>query len=188
MPQPQALSKAQFADFWPRRPLMLVADLSRYQRAVWQKTIPAAIRGGVNVVRFRGRWDAIIHAPGALTIVDGVSHFPESEMKEIGSAFGVSVHSVDAAVRAQGLGAPYLLFGSVFKTESHPEREAAGLDALNAVCQAVRIPVVAIGGINAGNAKICIEAGASGVAVIGAIAGSADPELAAIELREAIND
>lgn len=167
---------------------MLVADLSRYQQAVWERTIPAAVRGGVNVVRFRGRWDAIIEAPGALTIVDGLSHFPEIEMKEIDSAFGVSVHSVEAAIKAQGLGASCLLFGAVFSTESHPEREAAGVEALRAVCRAVTIPVLAIGGIHAGNARICIEAGASGVAVIGAIAGSADPERAAMELREAIYD
>lgn len=54
------------------------------------------------------------------------------------------------------------------------------------ICKAVKIPVVAIGGLNAGNAAACIEAGCAGVAVVQAIFGAEDPSLAASELRDVV--
>ena len=81
---------------------------------------------------------------------------------------GVSVHDLAGAKRAEVEGANYLLFGSVFETNSHPDGEVAGLEKLAEVVKSVKIPVYAIGGIDASNAPACIEAGAKGVAVISA--------------------
>jgi thiamine monophosphate synthase len=63
------------------------------------------------------------------------------------------------------------VFGPVFATASHPGREAAGLAALGEVAAAVRIPVLAIGGIDRARAQACLEVGAGGFAAIGYFRG-----------------
>jgi thiamine-phosphate diphosphorylase len=80
---------------------------------------------------------------------------------------GRSVHSAEAASRAEANGADYVVFGSVFASASHPGQPAAGLEALGRVAAAVRIPVLAVGGVDADGAAACIEAGAAGFAAIG---------------------
>ena len=75
--------------------------------------------------------------------------------------------SVTAADQVAGLDADYLGAGPVWETPSKPDADPAiGLDGLSEICGAITIPVVAIGGIEARNAAACIEAGATGVAVI----------------------
>jgi thiamine monophosphate synthase len=59
----------------------------------------------------------------------------------------------------------------VFPTSSHPGREAAGLQVLEEVAAAVRIPVLAIGGIDLARAQVCLAAGAGGFAAIGYFRG-----------------
>jgi thiamine-phosphate pyrophosphorylase len=98
-----------------------------------------------------------------------------------------AVHSVEAAIRADHDGADIVQLGTVFETASKPGRAGIGLDGVRAVCASVRVPVIAIGGINASNAGDVIRAGASGVAVIGAILDADDPCAAAAALREAID-
>ena len=101
---------------------------------------------------------------------------------------GRSVHSVEAALRAEAEGADYLQAGPVFETASHPGRAPAGVELLRTVAEAVRIPVIAVGGINAQNLRLALDAGATGVAVIGAILDAGDPARAASELRRALDD
>ncbi|HXM57380.1 MAG TPA: thiamine phosphate synthase [Candidatus Dormibacteraeota bacterium] len=80
---------------------------------------------------------------------------------------GRSVHSAEAAATAEREGADYVVFGSVFASGSHRGRPPAGLDALRDVVAAVRIPVLAIGGVDGARAAACLEAGAAGFAAIG---------------------
>jgi thiamine-phosphate pyrophosphorylase len=80
---------------------------------------------------------------------------------------GRSVHSLEAALEAEGQGADYLIFGPVFDSPSHPGHQPVGLDALREVTAALRIPVLAIGGIDAQRSVDCREAGAAGFAAIG---------------------
>ena len=84
-----------------------------------------------------------------------------------GFLIGVSCHSLEDVLRAEQQGADYVLFGPVFtplsKTSDLPPR---GLDELRRVSLAVKIPVLALGGITWKNAADCIEAGAAGVAGI----------------------
>ena len=87
---------------------------------------------------------------------------------------GASVHSLDEAFCAEADGADYVVLGTIFETQSHPGKAAAGLSLVADVAAAVRIPVVAIGGINPGNAASVMAAGASGVAVITAIQSTED--------------
>ena len=148
--------------------------------------VSAAVDGGVNVVQVRGAADVEAvraAAVGARVVVNGIDHLPE---KAPGRAIGRSVHSVDAAVRAERQGCEYIVAGSVFPTTSHPGGPVGGLTLVRDIASAVHIPVIAIGGINATNARACIDAGARGVAVISAIFDAEDPKQAAQELWRAI--
>lgn len=79
---------------------------------------------------------------------------------------GRSVHSVGGAREAEAEGADYVIFGPVFTSASHPDRVAAGLAGLAGVAAAVRIPVLAIGGIDRPRAAECVQHGAAGFAAI----------------------
>jgi len=100
---------------------------------------------------------------------------------------GRSIHSLEAARKAERQGADYLIAGSIFTTASHPDTKPQGPDFLRDVCAAVTIPVFAIGGVTRTNARACLEAGAHGVAVIGEVMGANDPALAASNLLAEIS-
>jgi thiamine-phosphate pyrophosphorylase len=86
---------------------------------------------------------------------------------EDGLLLGLSAASIDEALAGARRGAAYLGAGPVWATPSKPDADPPiGLDGLAAICAAVSIPVVAIGGVDEGNAGDCIRAGAAGVAVI----------------------
>ena len=86
---------------------------------------------------------------------------------EAGLLLGRSAAGVEEAVEAEAAGASYIGAGPVWSTPSKPDADPPiGLEGLAAICAAVSIPVVAIGGIDATNAADCLEAGATGVAVV----------------------
>ena len=101
---------------------------------------------------------------------------------------GRSVHSVDSAIEAERAGADYLIAGNVYETASKPGAPAAGVELVRAVAGAVRVPVLAVGGITAGRVPDIIAAGADGIAVIAAILDPADPTVAARALRAALDE
>lgn len=88
---------------------------------------------------------------------------------------GVSTHSLEQARQAQADGADYIAVGSIFPTATKPEFQLVGLDLLRSARQAVKAPLVAIGGISLENAAEVIRAGADGLAVISAVCGAPDP-------------
>ncbi len=79
---------------------------------------------------------------------------------------GRSVHSVEAARAAEADGADFVIFGPVWASPSHPSQEPRGVGALAEVARAVRIPVIAIGGVTPERAQECTSAGAAGYAAI----------------------
>ena len=84
-----------------------------------------------------------------------------------GLLLGMSAATVEEAASAERAEAAYIGAGPVWTTPTKPDAgPPIGLDGLRAICQAVSIPVVAIGGVDVSNAHACIEAGATGVAVI----------------------
>jgi thiamine-phosphate pyrophosphorylase len=90
---------------------------------------------------------------------------------EAGLLLGLSASTRREAAVAEYRGAGYIGAGPVWATPSKPDASPAiGLDGLREICQSVSVPVVAIGGIDASNAADCIRAGATGVAVIRALA------------------
>jgi thiamine-phosphate diphosphorylase len=99
---------------------------------------------------------------------------------------GISVATVEAALEARADGADYLGV-TVFSTPTKPEAEGRGIHGLRAVVDATSLPVVAIGGIDATNAREVLDAGASGVAVVSAVGAAADPVAATRELADVVN-
>ena len=79
---------------------------------------------------------------------------------------GRSVHSVEAAQEAEEQSADYVVFGPIFPTISHPQARPVGLDALRDVAESVKIPVLAIGGVEPALEESCWKAGAAGFAAI----------------------
>jgi thiamine-phosphate pyrophosphorylase len=124
-------------------------------------------------------------------------HVPESEIANLAAAreqlgdgvlVGASAHSLETARYAQSEGADYIVFGSVFKTASHVGSTPVGIEALREVCEAMNVPVFAIGGITTQNARDCMNAGAHGVAVIRAVWSTPDVGAAVRDFLESLGD
>jgi thiamine-phosphate pyrophosphorylase len=90
---------------------------------------------------------------------------------------GASAHSADEAAALLRADADYVTVSPIFLSASKPGYgPALGLDGLACIVAAAPGPVVALGGITAQNAALCLSIGAQGVAIMGEIMRSADPE------------
>lgn len=90
---------------------------------------------------------------------------------------GVSCHKMSEAVAAEKSGASYVFFGPIFETPSKKSfGPPQGIPKLADLCQAVRIPVLAIGGVTEENADQCVRARAAGIAAIRMFQQARDPE------------
>jgi len=96
---------------------------------------------------------------------------------------GVSVQTVEQALLAEQRGADYLGVGAVFPIGSKADAVEVSHETLKEICRAVRIPVVAIGGISKDNVLTLSGTGICGIAVISAIFAQPDIEKAAAELK-----
>lgn len=112
---------------------------------------------------------------------DGV-HVGQSDMKAgnvrallgVDKILGVSAQTVEQAVLAEKQGADYLGVGAVFHTGSKADADDVSFETLKAICEAVSIPVIAIGGIGKDNVMKLAGSGICGVAVISAIFAEKD--------------
>ena len=102
---------------------------------------------------------------------------------------GISAESLQDAIEAEKGGADYLgvspIYATPTKTDTAPP---LGLEGLLEIRKAVRLPLVAIGGLNRDNATDVIRNGADGVAVVSAIVAADDPEAAAREIKHMIDE
>ncbi|NLL06814.1 MAG: thiamine phosphate synthase [Clostridiaceae bacterium] len=122
---------------------------------------------------------------------DGV-HVGQSDMKAkdvrslIGpkKILGVSTQTVEQAIEAENCGADYLGVGAVFPTGSKEDAAVLSFETLRDICNAVKIPVVAIGGITKSNIIELKGSGIAGISVISAIFAQEDIEKATFELKE----
>lgn len=100
---------------------------------------------------------------------------------------GVSAESYEEAVQAEEDGADYIGISPVFATSTKSDLGTPlGLKGVRRIRQSVAIPLVGIGGINAGNAAKVVGAGADGVAVVSAIVSAQCPETAARKLKQQV--
>ena len=104
------------------------------------------------------------------------------------SIIGVSVGSVAETHQAERDGADYVSIGPLYATQTKPDAgPVVSRETVTEVAHTARIPVVAIGGINASNVAQVMALGVSGVAVISAIMASENPMLAAREIADTMN-
>ncbi len=195
--------------------LMLVTDRAR-SRLTLPDLVRAAVAGGVNAIQVRER-DLTFDELRTLTaeIVDTVDrkawvvvnsnldvakslgigiHLAENGPSIIDARtilggeviVGKSVHSLEAAKEANG--ADYLIAGHLFPTVSKPGLAPMELDTFAKIADSVTCPVLAIGGITAATVRPVLNAGAAGVAVIGAISDASDPRAAAAEIRASLDN
>jgi thiamine-phosphate pyrophosphorylase len=103
-----------------------------------------------------------------------------------GIVVGVSTHSMEEALAAEHGGADYVGLGPIYPTATkRGARPTVGIAGLREVCAAVRLPVIAIGGIDASRAEDAMAAGAAGAAAIEAVLGAADVRHAARAMARA---
>lgn len=102
---------------------------------------------------------------------------------------GASAHSPEGVRAAAGAGADFVCFGPVFATPAKKKFGAPqGLDTLGAACAAAGVPVFAIGGVTPDNARACLDAGAHGVAAVGAIMTATSVRRAVGRFQEAMGE
>lgn len=101
---------------------------------------------------------------------------------------GVSAQTVEQAILAEQRGADYLGVGAVFPTGSKDDADDVSHETLKAICEAVSIPVVAIGGITLENTPQLKGSGICGVAVISAIYAKEDIRKASEDLKKVVEE
>ena len=131
-------------------------------------------------------------AAAAATDADGVhvgqSDLPASLVRQMlgpQKILGISVKTPEQAAKAQADGADYIGVGAVFPTGTK-SASVIGLEGLREVCELSGLPVVAIGGVGAGNAREVLGVGADGLAVVSAVFAAPDVEVATRELWMAV--
>ncbi|MBI2149500.1 MAG: thiamine phosphate synthase [Acidobacteria bacterium] len=137
-------------------------DLPASKLFEWVCRIRDIAAGTITRVLVNDRLDVALAAN-----VDGVhlpsDGLPPSRVRPFVRVLGVSTHTVDEALAAASAGADFVVFGPIFDT---PGKEPVGLDPLRKVVSAVKIPVVAIGGITKDRTQEILAAGAAGIAGI----------------------
>jgi thiamine-phosphate pyrophosphorylase len=133
---------------------------------------------------------------GADGVHVGQQDMPVAEVRELlgpDLLIGLSTHAdgeIDAAAFAAADGTPlvdYIGVGPVHETPTKPGRPAVGLELVRHAAASASVPFFAIGGLHAENVEEALDAGASRVVVLRAIADAEDPERAARELRELLD-
>lgn len=109
-----------------------------------------------------------------LSFPDALKHAETGELETFGEV-GVSIHSVEESLKAEELGAHYLIAGHIFDTTCKPGVPSRGLEFLREVCQATSLPVYAIGGIGPENFELVQTAGAAGACLMSLAMTCPDP-------------
>lgn len=146
------------------------------QRLCREHDIPFIVNDNVNLARE-------VDADGVHVGQEDMDAGSVRRLIGAGKILGVSVRTPEEAVRAEAQGADYLGAGAVFHTGSKSDAVDITHEALREICSAVKIPVVAIGGITLKNARELSGTGIAGLAVISAIFASPDIAAASRELR-----
>jgi thiamine-phosphate pyrophosphorylase len=135
--------------------------------------IPLIINGNLEVAEYIG--------------ASGV-HFSYEQFinrkKKFAGINGVSIHSLEEAENVQNIGADYILAGHIFSTACKKGLEGRGTDYLKKLCDNLRIPVIAIGGINLGNINNVLEAGVDGIAIMSSVMEAEKSEEVVYKMKE----
>ncbi len=144
-----------------------LAEAKSIQKICKEYDVPFVVNDAVDIA-------AEIGADGAHV---GQSDLEAGKARELlgdDKYLGVSANTVEDAKRAEKNGADYIGVGAIFPTGSKDDAETVSMDMLKDICQAVSIPVLAIGGITLENMDELKGTGISGISVISAIYGQDD--------------
>ena len=189
-----------------RKDLLLyaVTDRSWLGNETLYEQVEKALKGGATFIQLREKELKELchnyHVPFVINDnvriakdmdADGV-HVGQSDMeaddvrKILGEdkILGVSAQTVEQAVLAEKMGADYLGVGAVFSTSTKKDAADVSKETLKAICEAVNIPVIAIGGIGADNILSLQGSGICGIAVVSAIFAAKDIEAATKVLKD----
>lgn len=155
----------------------LVRTAKRLLEITRPKGIPLIINDRVEVAKTSG-------ADGVHLGQEDVSLREARAVLGSGAIIGRSTHSPEQALAAEAEGFDYIGVGPVFQTPTKPNAKPVGLELVRFAAQNLRIPFVAIGGIDAGNVEKVLREGAKTVAVVRAVMGAADPKKAAEALLQ----
>jgi thiamine-phosphate pyrophosphorylase len=148
-----------------------------------------AVRGVGGLLIINDRPD-IARVVGAAGVHLGQDDLDPAQVRSFlggGAILGLSTHSLEQVERGLRSPVDYLAIGPVFPTRTKKDAEpVVGTDLLQRARRLTERPLVAIGGIDASNARSAVDAGAHGVAVISAILGAEDAEAATRELVRAL--
>ncbi|MEZ6184213.1 MAG: thiamine phosphate synthase [Planctomycetota bacterium] len=126
---------------------------------------------------------------GARGVHLGVDDLPPERVRSLlgsGCAIGASAHDGPELERALSAGVDYVGFGTLYRSGTKPELRAQGLETLRRLAPGAGVPIFGIGGVDLENAGEVIAAGASGVAVGGALLDAPDVARAAAQLCERV--
>ncbi len=141
--------------------------------------VPLLIDDGVDVAA----------AVGAAGVHVGQSDIPVAAARKIlgpDKIVGATAKTVEQALEAWRQGADYLGVGAIYPTTTKVKTILTKVSTLKEICEAVPIPVNAIGGLNAGNMDVLEGSGIAGICVVSAIMKSEDPRRTAEELKEGV--
>lgn len=190
---------------------MVVSD-RHVMRPSFDAALEAALRGGARWFQLRekdlARHDllelaqraqnlcaevgAILSVNGDLEIAKKVGargiHWPEAHTEITEQSRFLTGKSAHAIHKVRGsMHLDYLVFGSIFPTASHPGSPGVGLSELRRATVSTPLPVFAIGGIDVSRVRDCIDAGAYGVGVLGAVWKAANIENAVAQLLREVH-
>ena len=188
-----------------RRPIVEVAAAAFAAGGRWfslrEKDLPPAERRALlaSLVALGRRWDATVGVhddlDAAIATGAGAVHLPSgadpaaARARLSGVLLGASAHSAAEASALLRAGADYVTVSPIFLTASKPGYgPALGLDGLENVVAQAEGPVIALGGVTAQNAALCLSAGAKGVAVMGEVMRAKSPQAAVTAILEAISE
>jgi len=153
---------------------------TRMAAALKKRSVPLIINDRVDIAM----------ACGADGVHLGQDDMPIDKARQLlgrSMIIGISVNTLKEAREAERLGADYIGLGPVYATATKDtELPVLGLESIRRIQEKIGIPIVAIGGINAGNAAEVMKAGAAGIAVVSAILGTPDARKAASELKKKV--
>jgi len=187
-----------------RRPLEEIAEAAFAGGCRWfslrEKDLPPAERrallGALMVLGRRNGATVTVHEDIDAAVAAGADgvHLPSGGSPKAarsrlpGALIGASAHSAEEASALLRAGADYVTVSPVFLTESKPGYgPALGLDDLARIVTQASGPVIALGGISAETAPLCLAGGAQGVAVMGEVMRAADPRAAVEAILRAIS-
>ena len=186
------------------RPLEEIAEAAFAGGCRWfslrEKDLPPAERrallGALMVLGRRNGATVTVHEDIDAAVAAGADgvHLPSGGSPKAarsrlpGALIGASAHSAEEASALLRAGADYVTVSPVFLTESKPGYDPAlGLDGLARIVTQASGPVIALGGISAETAPLCLAGGAQGVAVMGEVMRAADPRAAVEAILRAIS-